>query len=41
MTIGTQDLLVEILAAHYLETVTIDEFVGIEEGNNIAVGTNI
>ena len=31
MAIGTLYLLVEILAAHHLETVAIDEFVGIEE----------
>jgi len=31
MAIGALNLLVEILAAHHLEAVAIDEFVGIEE----------
>ena len=32
MAIGALNLLVEILAAHHLETVTIDKLVGVEEG---------
>jgi len=31
VTIGTLNLLVEILAAHHLEAVAVDKFIGIEE----------
>jgi len=31
MAIGALDLFVKIFATHYLETVAIDEFVGIEK----------
>ena len=37
MTIGTLDLLVEILATYHLKTVAIDEFIGIKKSSLVEV----
>ena len=37
MTIRTLNLLVEILAAHHLEAVAVDKFIGIEESALVEV----